>query len=503
MAERTFAAAASQTVADISRRLGVAGFGTWWADELSDIAPARLRKALERRRLRPVLLVDTERVTFWRPVLDADSYRMQEAGSLAVGTDLNAMANDGRAMLAPLFAPGAHPAVTVALPPRQVLRRTLTLPAAVADNLHATVGYDLDRLTPFKPEEIYFDTAIVARDNARGTISVEVVAARRRVVDHAIALARSFGAEVVAVVPAAPAEAAQSHLDLLPTDEERDGMGWARWQVLVPVVVLVLLALAALLLPIWQKRSDAIELLRVTDAEAIRAQQSDRLREELARATAEYNFTLERKLTHPGVGQVLDEMSRLLPDDTWLNQLEYKTSVRGAAQQREVFIRGESANAGKLVSLLEGAKFVGDASPRSPTTKLQPGPGESFDLGLKVKDMPLPAPVPLTEASVAAATARPALVRPAPAVPASKPAAAETPAAATAPATEAEETPDGAELPADSPAAAAAPTPAASSAPIPGAVHTAPPPGAPPVAAPRPRTPGSGFGPFPPKKPSQ
>ena len=186
------------------RRSGLAGFGQWWVHELSGIAPARLRTALERRRLRPVVYVDGDRVSFWRPMLQDNSYRMQEVASIALGSDLNAAAGEGRAAMAALIPEGAYPAVTLALPAKQILRRTLTLPAAVADNLRATVGYDLDRLTPFKPEDVYFDTTILARDNARGTLTAEVVAARRRAVDQAVALVTSFGADVVAVVPAAP-----------------------------------------------------------------------------------------------------------------------------------------------------------------------------------------------------------------------------------------------------------------------------------------------------------
>jgi general secretion pathway protein L len=424
MAERNYADMARKSFAELGRRTGLAGFGAWWLHELSGIAPTRLRSALERRRLRPVVSVDGDRVSFWRPMLQDHGYRMQEVASIALGSDLNAAATEGRAAMAALIPEGAHPAVTLVLPVKQILRRTLTLPAAVADNLRATVGYDLDRLTPFKPEDVYFDATILARDNARGTLTVDVVAARRRVVDQAVAVVTSFGADVVAVVPATPEQAALSRLDLLPTQERHEGSFWTQWQVLAPLVLLFVLAATAAIVPIWQKRNATIALIGATDAENVRAQESDGLRTELERMTANYNFTLERKLTHPGVGQIIDEVSRLLPDDTWLTQFEYKTTLHGNTEtQRDVFIRGESANAGKLVSLLEDAKFVGQATPRSPTTKLQPGPGESFDLSLKVKDLPLPPMLALADAAAAAA------VRPPP-----KAAAAEAKAAPAAPA---------------------------------------------------------------------
>jgi hypothetical protein len=63
--------------------------------------------------------------------------------------------------------------------------------------------------------------------------------------------------------------------------------------------------------------------------------------------------------------------------------------------QRELLFRGESANAGRLVTLLEDSRLFTQAAPRSPTTKIQPGPGEIFDLGAQMKPLPSPAPIAL------------------------------------------------------------------------------------------------------------
>jgi len=120
--------------------------------------------------------------------------------------------------------------------------------------------------------------------------------------------------------------------------------------------------------------------------------------------------------------QLLDGVTRVLPDDTWVTQLEMRTSLRGKDTQRDLVVRGESANAGKLIGLLEDSKLVEQAALRSSTTKIQPGPGEIFDLGAQVKKLPLPAPVPLTSIPDAAP--------PAPVPP--PPAAAPPPAAPTA-----------------------------------------------------------------------
>jgi hypothetical protein len=125
---------------------------------------------------------------------------------------------------------------------------------------------------------------------------------------------------------------------------------------------------------------------------------SERLRAELERAAGDYNFALERKHQWPPMVRVLDTVTRVLPDDTWLTQLEVRTLPKGKERERELVMRGESANAGRLIPVLEESGLVAQVAPRSPTTKIQPGPGEVFDLGAQLKPLPKPALVPLVEA---------------------------------------------------------------------------------------------------------
>jgi general secretion pathway protein L len=429
-------ASANVTLAGWAARLRIPAFFTWWRGELAAAVPSRLRAAIAERRLRPVIAFDGERIGVWRALREGDSVRMREVASVAANADAATLAAQGRAALDAIFAGQAGERdVTLALAQKLVLRRRVTLPAAVEESLRATIGYDLDRLTPFKAEEVAFDAVVAERDGAKRTIGVDLVAVRRRTLDQALAQARAFGANVVAVVDGAPRDAAASKVNLL-DPEDRSGSGrFLRWQVLVPLAILAALLVAALAVPLWQKRELAIAMMNTADAASIRAQESDRLRSELDRMVGQYNFALERKYTTPGVAQVLNELSGLLPDDTWLTHFEVKSMIRGKVTQREVYMRGESANAGKLISLLENATLVGNATPRSPTTKLNPGPGESFDIGAQLKSTPMPAKLALTETLPAprrAAVVAPAAAPPAPPAAAAPAAAAPTAAAPSA-----------------------------------------------------------------------
>jgi general secretion pathway protein L len=395
----------------LARRLRLLGFGEWWRRELAAAMPERLRRAFARRRARPVLAFDGSRATLWHASPANGEMRMVAVADIPLYADAQSVEAAGRAALAPLVSANrAAPRIVVSLSPRASLRKTLTLPMALEEHLHQSLAYDLDRHTPFKPEELYFDAVVVDRDSVHNALRVDLAAARRALVDTVVQQAESFGARVVGVTVDPPAIASASRINLLPEDRRDATPGWARWQIVLPAALLAIGVLTALILPIWQKRAEAIALNEQSEQARERAGVSDRLRTELEQRVGDYNFALERKYAFPGIVQVLDDITRILPDDTWLTQLEIHT-MRGKDAQREVTLRGESANAGRLVSLLEDSKLFTQAAPRSPTTKIQPGPGEIFDVSAHLKPLPAPTPLPI---DVTAPPPRPPVAAPSP-----------------------------------------------------------------------------------------
>jgi hypothetical protein len=229
------------------------------------------------------------------------------------------------------------------------------------------------------------------------------------------------------------------------------------------VALLVVTALVAIVLPIWQKRDYVIALGDITEQARVQATASDALRQQLDLTTGDYNFALGKKYAFPSTVQLLDDVTRILPDDTWLTQFEVKSVPKGKEPHRDILLRGESGNAGRLVSALEDSKLFEQAAPRSPTTKIQPGPGEVFDLGAQVKPLPPPEMVRIVSATPP--------VRDAAGTPAAAPSAAGAPAAPVTP-------------PAEGAPVAAAPA---------GAVPATPaPPASPAAAIPAPAVPNAG-----------
>jgi hypothetical protein len=182
---------------------------------------------------------------------------------------------------------------------------------------------------------------------------------------------------------------------------------WRRWQFWLPLTLLAVMAAAAVAIPLWQKRDYVQQLGVLTDQARMSAAVSETLRTELNTRVADYNYALERKYTFPSALALIDAVAKLLPDDTWLTQFELKSVAKGKDTQRDVTVRGETANAGRLVQLFEESHLFAQAGQRGPTTKIQPGPGEIFDLGAQVKPRALPSQVSIVVGDPNAAPSAP------------------------------------------------------------------------------------------------
>ena len=136
---------------------------------------------------------------------------------------------------------------------------------------------------------------------------------------------------------------------------------------------------------------------------------------------ADYNFALERKYAFPRARADPRRRDAAAARRHVAHAVRAARPRRGKEVQRELLLRGESANAGRLITLLEDSQLFTQAAPRSPTTKIQPGPGEIFDLGAQLKPLP-PPPASADRGGqrerTGGARRRAAAARPAPAAPA-------------------------------------------------------------------------------------
>src|SRR5512140_1876678 len=84
---------------DTAQRLGISDFWRWWTHELRALVPARLHNALQRWRLRPVIVFGPSEAVIWELAPSGDSVAYAEAARIPLQGDSNQVAQSGRAAI--------------------------------------------------------------------------------------------------------------------------------------------------------------------------------------------------------------------------------------------------------------------------------------------------------------------------------------------------------------------------------------------------------------------
>ena len=350
-------------------------FWHWWSGELTALAPQWLRQSGASIASALLIEVTPQSIVLWRWQQGA----LIEQGHLDLHSGAPAAHSIAfQALFTKLRKHGER--VAVLLPEAQCLAKQIELPVAAAENLRQVLGFEMDRHTPFKADQVYFDFRIQRQDNQGNRIFVKLVAAPRHAVDGSLELLARLGAPAQAVYVADATATGDDAINLMPTEHHTSAPSGLRGINLGLLVLVLVLAITAIAIPIWQKRTASMILLPLVDRTKQQAMETDALRRELEKLTAEYNFMLDKKQEIPPLIVLLDELSRLLPDDTWVQQFNLKG--------KELQIQGETASSSKLIALFETSRILHDANFRSPLTKGYIPNSERYHLAAEIKGAP-------------------------------------------------------------------------------------------------------------------
>jgi len=266
-------------------------------------------------------------------------YRRSEGSDKQLGT-LDHRESHVDAGLASILNSRQAP-LLVLLPSTWVLRKQISLPAAALENLGQVIRFEMDRLTPFTADQVYYDYRVEQRSTVDELVPVSVVLVPWNKIESWLSLLD--GANISA--DRISAEGLWEDANFLPEEAlPRTSLKQAAWKAL-PVMMVLILLLTALALPLWQKRNVAMAMKgrevplkkQANEVVAIRdqLQLEQERRQQLHAAWTRY----------PPAVDVLKVLTDLLPDDTSLQQVEIK--------QNQLILRGTSSQASSLISLLE------------------------------------------------------------------------------------------------------------------------------------------------------
>lgn len=259
------------------------------------------------------------------------------------------------------------------LPAKNALTCRVNLPAATEENLREVLGFEMERLTPFKASDVYFDGRVVARDAQARQIEVELRVAPCRVVDEALDIF--------------PSQYMQVDRDRVEISDKGD---WAIVSFLPPeraprvspafntFLLLVNIGLlgAVVGIPLVEQHN-ALEEVRFSMRSArTSAAQANSVLAQVDALNAQIQQLLSAKSDRPATVEILEEVSARLPDSTWV----YRFEIKGEDLQ----VSGSSDSAGALIEILEDSVLLSDARFVSPVTR-EPGTGrERFHISARI-----------------------------------------------------------------------------------------------------------------------
>ncbi|SDE00918.1 PilN domain-containing protein [Aquimonas voraii] len=319
-------------------------FWRWWTGELLSFLPPRWREALAVEQACLLLSahgdglsLELERAGQRSPLLQLDGERDAWGQRFAADVDDNLRA-------LPLI---------LGLPVARVLRRVLSLPVAALENLDAVLGFELDRQTPFKPEQVYFASRVLRQDAGAKQAQVELIVVTRPVLEEAVAGLAGL-AERLAAVDVIDAHGQRLGVNLLPAERRASQ---PRTQPLIQLGLLcasIMLVFFGLGQVVGNRQAAVAEMEELVQAQRERAREVGALRAQLEESATAANFLAVQKQTQASMVLLLDELTQRLPDDTFLTRL----SVSG----NQVSLSGYSSQALKLVAELQKSVVLKDAA---------------------------------------------------------------------------------------------------------------------------------------------
>jgi general secretion pathway protein L len=347
----------------------------WWRGELATLLPASWRALFAEGSARVLYVLEP----------DALQVRLEEAGRdmLLTRLPLEAERSLDLRVDAALGPQRVNRPRWLLLSGAQLLRRRITLPAAAIERLRDVVSHELDRQTPFRVDQVVFDSRVLGVHDASQMAQVELLVLPKDKFEAALAPLGTLADELAGVDvrdagtvdnPGEPL-----HCNLLPPQNRQPPDRSAIWLHL-GLAVIAIVALLFALQHTLDNRSAALERLSAeVDAQHQKARVVGALARQLQDAADGANFLVRARASTPTMLAVLADLSARIPDNTYLE--------RFSEQENQIYLTGLSADAPGLVAQLQSSQVL--HSPALSGT-LQPDAASKRDRFTLVMDLPKP-----------------------------------------------------------------------------------------------------------------
>jgi|GEM_PF-2128769 len=266
--------------------------------------------------------------------------------------------------------------IRLLIPETYVLRSRIALPPTSRKSWREALRFEIDRVSPIDPDEIYYDFVPTADVASAALADAEVRIVRKKEVANLASICSSADLKIVGILLGGDQVAADRQAFPI----EHLAFWWQELhRFAIPILFLVACVLMALVFSGAYLRAAVAQdrLIETVIDAGVRAARVERLEQQIKITTSDLGFPAQKKKASPLLVQTISELSRVLPDDTWVTQL--------ALEGSKVRIQGVSGSASELLGRIDQSPLFDDAQFVAPVVHEQVTKGDHFDLAFDVR----------------------------------------------------------------------------------------------------------------------
>ncbi len=337
----------------------------WWLGEIGAMLPLSLRRLFSVHRLQ--VRASHDKLCF----VDPNSPSVEED---CLGFGHTGGTRGASAILRPN---GGKQPCELLLDESLVLVREVELPLEAESTLRRVLSFSMDRYTPFTESDVLFDYKIMRRDVVNKKISLTLYVAPRDGVEPAVNALASMGIETATMDVVSDAINGRAGIELCPAEWRSGSAGMGRIEGMLALSALVLL-LVVTVLPFFQRHQAAAQL--ESELAVLRGQvnQAENDRRDLHNRIEHMNLIQQHASATPSVLDILLELTRLMPDESWAGQLTI-TSGR-------IRLSGEANAVSELLAHLSKSSLFSDPRFEAPLTQNPKTGHERYVISLAIRN---------------------------------------------------------------------------------------------------------------------
>ncbi len=357
---------------DTEINIDVPGFLRWWEAELRAILPEKIKQLFNERYSLLIIEPDNDQLA----VKLMTREQIQRIGKFPINelgwAQLQVLRDEKQTL--------ANAEVLIRLPENCTVMKKLYIPEAAAANLKQVIAYELDRYTPFTMDQVYFDFIILGKDKINNQIAIQLFLAPKNKVDPVLKKIQDWGLQPDYVdCPQIPGINANFHqqYNLLPEEKRRKKDKTPKIILLSSILMVMLLFVLVLFMPLWMK-GQTVEALRGEVRKTEKQAQSVNVVKQKIDALYQQSATIiGKKSREPSLTEILEVLSSVIADDTWLMQFKY--------YKHKLNLQGLSPSASALIGVLEKTGYFHNTRFVSPVTRDRRSGLERFQIATEIK----------------------------------------------------------------------------------------------------------------------